>query len=567
MRATGWTFLRRARPVLLLALCALGVLGLGLSEPEARTFVPVAASAALIFAVAFLLSRRPLWSALLTATLLVTIAGISAAKYAYVAIKFHVYDIVFHALSATEVAFFVATFPRAAALAALALAVALVAFALMWRAEPPAGRPRLRIALVLLTAAATPFAMGSLFEHRADFFVPGRYVLSSFLSSFGDLPRLVRFGGLMEAAANDTSSPAPPASPSCAPRGPRPDIVLFLNESVLPPEVYPKLVFPAETLPMFASRDGRVHRLRVETFGGATWLSDFSVLTGLSTWSFGSARSFVLQFMTGRIAHSLPQYLKACGYDTTMIYPSYADFAGSDRFYRAIGFDRIVDRAVHRAPDERQRDAFYYAQVIETLRRASPGAAPDRPQFIVASGMATHSPWDRRFAPELARGLALDWNGDAEADEFMWRLLLAERDRKAFRATLAREFSSRAVMFVSYGDHQPALRRIPLRDAIRIADDGRAEDLQPTSVGFETYYAIDAQNFTPDLAEAGAAILDIPYLSTVIVQAAGLPADPVFARRRELMQLCGGTYFTCPYRQAILQFHRWLADHGWIRLD
>ena len=38
-----------------------------------------------------------------------------------------------------------------------------------------------------------------------------------------------------------------------------------------------------------------MRRLRVETFGGGTWLSDFSALTGLSTNLFGSMRNFAAQ--------------------------------------------------------------------------------------------------------------------------------------------------------------------------------------------------------------------------------------------------------------------------------
>lgn len=533
-------------------------------EPDAAHFVPVLASFALVTALAFLLSDRIVWSLALASVLFTAVYAISTAKYAYVAMKFHVYDIVFHALSWTQVQFFIATFPAASLLITFAGAAIVAALVLLWRHDRPGVRLRTRVAVVALAATVAAPTTAALFDRRTDFFIPHRYVLSSFLYSFGDLPQLMRIGGLMEASAAASDPDKSPAAVDCAAASERPDIILFLNESVMPPGIYPEIVFPAETAPMFASFDGRVRRLRVETFGGATWLSDFSVLTGLSTWFFGTTRNFVLQFTAGRLHHSLPQYLKACGYDTTMIYPSRADFAGSDRFYRSIGFDRIIDRRVHGAPDDRQRDAFYYEETLRAMRQATPG----RPQFIVASGMATHSPWDYRFAPEAVRADdTLVWNGDRQTDEFMWRLVLAERDRVAFRRAMAAAFPDRPVLFVSYGDHQPALRRIPLRDAVRIADEGRAKDLTPTSVGFETYYALDAQNFTPRRPDPDPEILDIPYLSTVIVAAAGLPLDPVFERRRTLLALCEGRYFTCPYRPAVLKFHRWLADSGRIDLN
>jgi hypothetical protein len=497
--------------------------------------------------------------------LFVAVYAVAWAKFAYVAMKFHVYDVVFHLFSWAQVSFFAATFPKATLLVVTLAAAALVVLILAWRAEAaaPFGRTA-RAGLAAIACAAAIVGGQSLAGRNADFFSSRHYAISSFIFSFADLPRLIRFGGLLEASADERGGGAVRGEIACAPGGPRPDIVLFLNESAMPPGIYPGIVFPAEAAPQFASFDGKVRRLRVETFGGATWLSDFSALTGLSTWSFGSARNFAAQFLTGRLNHSLPQYLKACGYDTTMIYPGRAAFAASDRFYRSIGFDRIVDRAVHRSPDDRQRDAFYYGLIIDTLR----GAAAGRPQFIVASGMATHSPWDFRIAPEaVEKGARLDWNGDPALDEYLWRLVLAERDRKDFRARMRALFPERAVLYVSYGDHQPALRRIPLRDALRIADDGAARELGPTSPGFETYFALDGQNLTPQVAEAEPDILEIPHLPTVLIEAAGLPLDAVFARRRDLMRLCGGLYHTCPYRPAILKFHRWLADSGWIALD
>jgi hypothetical protein len=260
----------------------------------------------------------------------------------------------------------------------------------------------------------------------------------------------------------------------------------------------------------------------------------------------------------------LPQYLKACGYETTIIYPSLAEFAGSARFYRAIGFDRVIDRKTHKAPDERQRDAFYYAQVRKVFDDARQRESR-RPQFIVASSMSTHSPWDFRFAPDQVRpGENLRWTGNAEFDEYLWRLVLAKRDRDAFRADLARSFPGKPVLFVNYGDHQPALARLPLENATEIADKGAAWQLDPASRAFETYYSIDALGFTPRAPMPDAPILEIPHLATVAIEAAGLPLDPVFARRAQLLRLCGGLYTTCADKGAVLSFQRWLVDQGWM---
>ena len=537
----------------------------GDSEPDWYYFVPTMAAFGFVTAVLFLVSARWRFALIGAAALFVTIYGVSWFKYSIVAMKFHIYDVVFHALSLTQFLFFLATFPQVAVLALGGAGLALGLLALIWRREKPVASATLgRRALIAGLAGLIAFISArALFANHADFFTARRYYLSSFIFSIGDLDALSKFGGLIEANAEPARDALPgDGAIACKAEGPRPSIVLFLNESTMPPGIYPNIRFPDETKPLFTSFDGKQRRLRVETFGGATWLTDFSALTGLSTWSFGSMRNFVAQFMTGRIHHSLPQYLKACGYETTMVYPSKADFAGSDLFYKSIGFDHVIDRHVHGAPDEKQRDAFYLGYATAALKK---GAAARKPQFIAVSNMGPHSPWDFHFDPkEGARG---NWNNDPQLDEYLWRLVLAERDRKAFRADLARSLPNEKILFVSYGDHQPALRAIPMKGLVEVANDGRSDMLQPTSVAFETFWAIDGQNMKPQLLANEPALIEVPHLPTLVVKAAGLPLDAVYQRRLELFAQCNGLYHTCADRQKIPEFHRWLADSGWLKLE
>ena len=89
---------------------------LGDSEPDWYYFVPSVAAFGACMAAAFFLSARLRFSFLIAASLFLTIYAISWAKYSIVAMKFHVYDIVFHALSWTQFLFWIATFTKAAAL-------------------------------------------------------------------------------------------------------------------------------------------------------------------------------------------------------------------------------------------------------------------------------------------------------------------------------------------------------------------------------------------------------------------------------------------------------------------
>jgi len=509
-------------------------------------------------------SRRPWFSLAFVTFVFAAVYLCSLLKFSIVAMNLHAYDALFYLFSLAQLNFFWQTFPGYALVALAGVGGLVGLMAVFWLREAPHPLGRLRsgaVALVALCAAGGSAIV--IVERGATFFDQNRHIFSAFIASLGDVPQLVRERGYLEMSAQ-ASLVQSVETITCRPEATPPDIVLFLNESVMPPGVYPELVFPEETKPFFKSFDGRIHAMRVETFGGGTWLTDFSALTGLSTTMFGNMRNFAAQLTTGRLRHTLPQYLKACGYDTTIIYPSLAEFAGSARFYRSIGFDQVIDRKVHKAPDERQRDAFYYEQVRKVIDGA--GAGPGRrPQFIVASSMSPHSPWNFRFAPEAVRpGEQLRWNADPETDEYLWRIVLAKRDRDAFRADLARAHPQRPFLFVSYGDHQPALSRLPLANAAEIADKGSAWQLDPASRAFKTYYAIEGMGFAPRVQMPDAPVLEVPHLATLTVAAAGLPLDAVYARRLRLLHHCNGLYMGCADRGAVMAFQRWLVDMGWI---
>ncbi len=510
------------------------------------------------------LLRRPRFAFALTTCLLLAVYVASRAKFALVAMNLHVYDLAFY-FSRSPIEFFFSAYPRHAWLMTLALAMSAAGLYALWRREPPRTYSRMRrSSFVALSLCLGLFGHLPLTQRNADFFNEHHFALSSFITSLGDLPHLFSNNGMIEVATRPSITPVTADEIICRPLTTPPDIVLTLNESAMPPGVYDGLTYPDELKGFFNSFDGRIHRLRVETFGGGTWLSDFTALTGLSTYSFGTTRNFVSNFMSGRLRHSLPQYLKACGYQTSIVFPASAGFAGVGRFYEAIGFDRVIDTRIHRAPDQRQRDAFYLNEVAKVLE-AKPEQGPRKPQFVVVSTMSTHSPWDFHFAPEVTRETdVLRWNKDPEFDEYLWRLILAKRDRDDFRARLNKTLPDQKILYVGYGDHQPALARIPLSDSRQLADEGRSWQLDKSSKAFETYFSIDAKGFTPRLIGANHPITEITYLPVITLAAAGLPLDSVTQRRHWLFEHCKGLYATCPDHGAVLAFQRWLVDSKWI---
>ena len=71
--------------------------------------------------------------------------------------------------------------------------------------------------------------------------------------------------------------------------------------------------------------------LRVETYGGASWLTEFSILTGVSTYSFGGMRPFVQALMAGKVRDTLPRAVARCRLSHVVFYPMLKNFVSNGK--------------------------------------------------------------------------------------------------------------------------------------------------------------------------------------------------------------------------------------------
>ena len=67
------------------------------------------------------------------------------------------------------------------------------------------------------------------------------------------------------------------------------------------PSLFKQLSYDQSLDPLFRSADVQPAQMRVETYGGASWLTEFSLLAGVSTYSFGGMRQFVQTFMQNKL--------------------------------------------------------------------------------------------------------------------------------------------------------------------------------------------------------------------------------------------------------------------------
>lgn len=512
-------------------------------------------TATLIGLLAFV-SRRVLFSTALVAAFIALVVIGSDVKWKYLGMVLHAYDVVFYMMSPDTLWYLWIDFRKE--LIALGVAISgIVALAWFIHRNDPTRVTR-KVAAVATAAAAMVGMLGDLArgERPHTLFYWDDLYVSSFYSSWAETVATLWRGQLIEAAAHDPTVRAFGTPATCPMREKPPHIILIHQESVIPPSLFPQIAYDKSLDPFFRSGDGSLRKLRVETYGGASWLTEFSVLAGVSTYSFGGMRTFVQSMMQGKVHDTVPQTLERCGYDNVLFYPVPKHFVSSGKFYSSIGLSEIHDFTGQGAKRYNERDRFYYTNALERI-----GAQVSRkgaPLFTYIITSVAHLPYKDTHSPDMA----VPGGGpgtDPEMNEYLRRLSLARIDFEWFRAELQKRYPRERFLIVQYGDHQPIVTR-PL---LGIGAETEAHNvlMEPDSPGFLSYYAVDGINMTvPPLPDVD--VLDVPYLGTLMMKSAGLPLTPAGRERMRLMERCQGRYYQCKHQDEILAFHRRLIDSG-----
>jgi hypothetical protein len=485
------------------------------------------------------------------------VATVAWAKHQAMDMTLHAYDVVFYLSSWSTVSYLWRDFRIYVIALVLALLTTVIAAAVAYRFDAKQVRRRTALVAVMLFAMlsiAAAFVKGE--RRHTQYYWNGLHI-SSFYSSWAETIETMWRGQLIEAA---NSSPGKHfAMPTeCQITTKPPHIILIHQESVVPPGNFPTLAYDHSVDRLFASHDGKVHPLRVETYGGASWLTEFSVLTGLSTQSFGGMSQFVQPLMAGKLRDTLPETLGRCGYRNVVFFPLIRNFVSGAKFYASVGLNEIFDADDQGAKTNNERDRFYFANALDEMARHLQKSR--QPLFTMIFTMATHSPYDTPYMPEI------DVPGggpgtDSELNEYLRRLAMARIDYDELRREIARRFPGERFLIVQYGDHHP----IATRTILGLNNKLDAEDisLPLESPGFVTYYAVDGINYQPPPLPA-VETLDVPYLQLVVLNAARLPLSDSFRERQRIMMACNGRYFTCVPRDTVLTFHRRLIDSGLV---
>jgi sulfatase-like protein len=500
---------------------------------------------------------------LLSCVLAIAIAGLSVVKFDHSALKLTVSDLPL--AFAGTVPFFVSQYPRmvlGVVVGSFLLTFASVAV-LLYAAGPP-----ISIGLRILLFGLALICFGVVFAAKGAAcwrltLSQRRCFYSAFMASLVDPASWQQFGRLSLSDIAIEPLPLREALPARSTRFP--DIIVIQHESVFDPRIFGLPVEPIVEA-FLSPADGQHGCLNVDIFGGGSWQSEFSLLTGLSSASFGSSAYQLFKKGAGRFHSGLTHSLASLGYKTTLMSSCRRSFLNYDKFYSSIGMNERIFIDDIPPPFDTSRfeatnsDALFLKAVIDTYASSivhNPAAA----RFLYVLTNFNHGPHDRRLvAPgqfESERAFALAGLPDRRYAEYYARLVETASTWQKLKLKLERTFPERPILVVHYGDHQPVLTTRIDRQLKLAADARRA---------FRTFYAIEALNIPVEQFRPGrGADLDIAFLGTVALQRAGLPLDPVFSTRASLLDDCGEAYFASASERK-RRFHRTLVDMGLIDL-
>lgn len=501
------------------------------------------------------LLRRPALSGALSLTLVVVLVLLSKFKHDVVQMTANFIDLM--VIDRDTIAFLFTIFPnlRWSVISAGLVTIPLM-YALWWLDPFRIRRLPALVGMLACLAGLVGYAFAWPDEAWRGYYDDG-YLSKFSRSGVTAVSDFINYG-FMESEAVASARLKVPLVDSCAPTGRRPNIIMIHDESSFDIRQANGVKVPPGYGSHFKSFDGKERKFVAESNGGPSWFTEYNVLAGLSSRSFGRFSYFVTRIASGRVERGLPLALRRCGYSTLSLYPAYGAFMSARSFQTTTGIQRFLDARDLGAKDV-EPDGFFYDKALQLMAEQP----ANTPLFTFVYLAANHFPWETKFRPDLTPSWRAPGNA-ASVDEYVRRQTMSANDYSAFVAGLKKKFPAQPFLIVRYGDHQPEFSPQLLDPGLDEAGIGKKlEKYDPRY--YATYYAIDAINFEPVKSPAVMETIDAAYLPLVIQEAAGIPLDPSFEEQKSIMLRCKGVFYACKDGAEARRFNRLLIDAGIVK--
>ena len=554
--AKVWRLL--SHPVALLLVNVAGI-ALAFGAENVWATVPFALTVVAVFAsLLFLVTARLAFSIYSAWAAVALFTAVSAAKYKMKGFSLHFYDAVFVSSDPEIYRFLIGSFLPLVIAAGIGLFVTLGLVVATYRLDRRnAWRLRTRALLLALTAETLVVTFPAEAQNnRYFYYMQGRH-LSAFFVSLLDLGKYVveeDFEAQLETVGAQTGFAD---SVNCG-GGKQPDVFVVLSESQADPATFPQVASGQGFLERYAPDVAPARQMSVETFGGGTWISTLSLMTGLSANDFGWRSPYLTLTLEDRIGGSMPELFARCGYRTAVLLPMNYSFVNEGPFLKSLGVETILDIEDIKAPFYHLRDDFYYRAAEEFIARHR--REDGRPLFLQIQTMFPHSP----YADKLEPGVTVPgepFASDPGVNEYLRRMALARTDLQDFVAQRKAEPTARGSVILEFGDHQSFVTR-PFADELA----GAEAMSQPRSLPYQTFFTITAFGHELKRRQLPTEKLDIAFVGATFLEEANLPMSPMMADLARLRDVCRGEFHTCQDRKAVDLHLRRRQEAGMLRL-
>ena len=309
------------------------------------------------------LLRRPALSGALSLTMVVVLVLLSRLKHDVAQMTVNFIDLMM--IDRDSVAFLFTIFPDLRWSVVLAGLVTLPLMYALWWLDPFRIRrlPALACKLACL-AALVGYSLYHPDEAWRGYYDDG-YLSKFFRSGVTAVSDFVQYG-VMESAAASGERLNVPLVDSCHPAGRRPNIIMIHDESSFDIRAAQGIKVPPGYGSHFKSYDGKERVFLAESNGGPSWFTEYNVLAGLSSRSFGRFAYFLTRIASGRVERGLPLALRRCGYDTMSLYPAYGGFMSARSFQLTTGIERFYD-AKDLGAKGIEPDSFFYDKAVKLV--------------------------------------------------------------------------------------------------------------------------------------------------------------------------------------------------------
>lgn len=386
--------------------------------------------------------------------------------------------------------------------------------------------------------------------------VTDRSFLTAFFTSFSDTGvRLPELTGKVDRTINWKLD-----KPLRAPQH-RPDVFAVLEESTFDPRMLKACTLPVCTVPMFVP-DAYTRAngaLTVHTFGGGTWTSEFALHTGLADVLFGNAGLYAPYNLAPRVAHTLPDAFKSAGYRVIAVYSHSGEFLNARNAYADYGFDAFYD-GTDQGLGWKSTDADLFA-VLSKIYLEEAAANPDRPLFVFTLTLHQHGPhmkplatlappFDKPLFPGTFTPGALDDWLNLNLGNYLERVHDSSKMLDDLQALLWK--SGRPTVLMHFGDHQPSF------DGAMHSIPKRIPDAAGPNSSRVTYYML--RTSFPMAPMPKYESLDIVYLGSLLLDAAGVPKDAFYQANTLLRDRCKGRYLQCADTALLTSYHDYIFN-------